>query len=609
MPENETSGDIMMHERARPESAYDSVLLMGEQLPVRQGFDFWRHYTRRQQFETSTEARQLADDLARNPQQLSGLLNYFDEVAATALENEDIEGAKAVGHTAKGLVEYVGKHFRRKGKDIQPEAKEWLTLAVHDSHAEAYRQILGQFMEAERPEEESVSFLYDLCLASMEDDEAKTFMLKMLHYDTKYYHANSATETAYLRSFYSDNDERLKKAMEIDAFAGLVAPIYLDLETIQRGKQTRFHQLGRPRIMNEIQRQMRANPRRIKQLFNFYDLTRGDEISGTMAPVKPEQAKDFPFNLILEQQGPLLAAANEEMAKYKPVKGYELITTPQYATAFHLTEGDHSFDKIRDMLRRGYNKEAPTRNGGHLEMREIKTVIAYLRDEVKGVAEVGELMSLKKEHVEAITTDFRRPLSPRGNVIMIEDPMLREYGYKHLLFRDSDKDGERLVRVTLGGYYFDLGFDENYNLVNPKNGDRLDKGEGAADGIGTLVMQTWILGHLRELLCKETDELMNDNVPSEERAEFKRAYLNRVGHVRTVKRMDFVPNREQRELAFSEQGWNMLEKNKRREALGKFPYTYVRKVDNKPIEATLPPVRSYATGSATEEYRKALGHA
>ena len=95
-------------------------------------------------------------------------------------------------------------------------------------------------------------------------------------------------------------------------------------------------------------------------------------------------------------------------------------------------------------------------------------------------------------------------------------------------------------------------------------------------------MENLVLAHLQEPLCEDPADLekLSD---SDEGGESLTRIFERVGHVREIRRWDFVPNKVQRALAIEENGnspaWRLIERNQARVDGGLWPVTYVKRVE------------------------------
>jgi hypothetical protein len=591
--------------RKMPENWPDSVLIMGEEgLPVRLGYDFLTLLNQQGGFEKSKKAKEFAKEVAGNPDKLVNLIDYYQKGTALALEDGDLQTAAGMKKCSLEIVGFVANQWKESLPDFEEEVLgKLLHLAVKDANAHKYQTLITGLTEAETDPARSVNVLYKLCLASLKDDETAAFVLRMLNYDTAVYRTNSPMERYLLQGLFSGDDNHLVQSMEIDAFINLASPVYLEPEKIQSGKELKNRSLGRPAQANYIKRRMKEDPKRFAGLASFYSGLKPQQ-NGFIVEFDGKKNKDFPYNLLLDQKGRLLRASNELWQSYSPLPGYKLIATPMQGTALHATERENAIDDIAQMVISHFKDHQPV-DERVSSPEEVRTAIEYLCDRVESVTQIGELMKLKNVMINRLRYDFRRPLSPRGNEVKIRDPKLVTYGYTKVLFKkDANNPWQINTDVYIGNHRLPLAFDRDYNLINPQNGQRVDKGRIRADSVGTLLMQCWILGHLEELLCKETDELVANNVSTNDRASFQKGFL-RVGHTRVVKREDFVPNERQRQLATDEQGWDILAINERRENIGLLPLTYVKRVEASEDKEIRPPVRSFAL-QATDSYRQII---
>lgn len=603
--------DYTTNENGAPKSAYDSVALIGNEFPVEQGFEWMMECSDTQ------NCKYITSKLLENYPLIDSYFDYWSMVEQLASE----DGDKEMQDNARNIIERIQRMFTNysivlEDLPISPEARnkniniyeEILYKIAKGKHPEVYTSILRGALNTAEGEKQATKLVYDILNTAVEtyEDDIIKYALQLTSYNDYYFYRQDKLRQDILKAQFSSDDETLKKALEIELLKSSLAPIYIPAK--HRSKEVKMNigfledYLKNLLLDEDISLKEKI---RLKKIMEFmYKYLNSNEDGYTK--FDPDNLEEYPGNLILTNQGSLMISSQWlTVSKIKNDSHIPIVLPGVGAYSPKIEDAD--IDNLPLGMAELISNNNPT-TLRELIKAEKASVINYLRKPINNVEQIHKLKDLNKTLKTKLLTDFKRPLSPRGNEIRITDKDLQSFGYSHLQFkRGQDINGlldtDIRIYVFLGNFRMTFLLDENYSLLDPKTHKTFGESIPNLESLGELVIETWILGHLEELLCKEVDEFTRENLPdSKTRNTFEKGYIARVGHLRRVRRMSFIPNDMQIKLAKEENGWDLIEINNVRRKQRKCPVTYVRKTEVKD-DQNRRPIKFYAH-SATHKFNQ-----
>lgn len=594
-----------------PKDRYDSVMQMGESLPVANGYQFLTECNKTEDF------RLLASWLLKNYQDIESYLDYWEQVKILSSEHGDkkmfFQTDNMFGRLARDFPyqKIVLEELDTNTDPDKPDRNIFEDIFEKrrtSKHPEIYEAILKGAINSVEGEKETVELVYNLLYTAIDSYDPNTiqYVLNTIFFDNSLPNNNEELNRTLLEAVYSKDEDILKKAIEIEISKCFISPQYfLEKEFNQYRAQS---QNLREAVLTEITKKIMSSPNEIERFQNIDDFLFGylevPEEDGSLTH-KIDDCTKYPADLILRNQGPLLMSSFWLLTGGN--KDYFHLVLPGVGTfSTQKEEAGVDLEDIQIEILKYLKTE--DRHIEELNKPGKASTIDNLTKPIESDYQKKLLRSVNAQIKENLQTNFKRPLSPRGNEIRITDKELKSLGYSHLIFRNGKNikgltHTDTEVTIFLGNYKMRFILDENYSLLEPTTRKPLSKSMPNVNEERELMMETWVLGHLEELLCTEDTEFTEKNYPtSEVKRDFERGYTSRVGHLRRLPKENWKPSAEQIFLAMEENGWDLIKINKNRITNGQNPVTYVRRTEVK--EGTnKPPVKFYAH-TATEKLNK-----
>lgn len=112
--------------------------------------------------------------------------------------------------------------------------------------------------------------------------------------------------------------------------------------------------------------------------------------------------------------------------------------------------------------------------------------------------QVGIIEQKIKEIRFDIMTDFRKAVGKRGYHLSIADPVLRQFGYRSLEFKQA---GDQIMTIVdIDGQAYQFGIDSDYRIISGKDIKQFQSPQDRA------WLELLVLSHLKRLMCTEEEE-------------------------------------------------------------------------------------------------------
>lgn len=523
-------------------------------------------------------ARNLTNQLVSDPLNVDFVFNYlFDE------SSYDSNNSQNYLNLISSIDKNIFKASLESKVEMSPElCFHLVTQACESRHPKKVETLLSGLLSKEKDPKEIISVLYETTTLGLisEDEQMLNYLLRVFNYDTNILKADSELSCRYALNILADDDESLKKFMELDAFSEVLMP-YINAELYKVKSQVGDF------LMNKVAERKRleiignhVKEARVIAIIDYYEKNNSKSFEA-----ESEDIGKFPYTLAIEN-GPVKEMTLQLLAKMGGIKDEsELIKLPGEKSRLCIKEYDEkSFLSFREgIIEAIENYEGEERE---LDLLEEKTVLDYLRPQLASVEEFGNLSNISRQLRKELQINPKRSISVNGTEILITDSNLCDLGFKSILYKYTSNKPEMEVTISLGENKFLLPFklDKNKQLVDFKNGEALNKGNLKADYASAKWMEAVVLSHLKEFTCSE--KLSKKNIFNGDKAILterdEEEFMSRVGHLRSLPSGENFSD-AQVELAMVEQGWNLLEINEKRTSENMGKITYVRIVDQMPI--------------------------
>lgn len=432
----------------------------------------------------------LAHSLAQTPARIP---QFFDALALLY----EAKGYGTVSEFESLLFEKLPTlHFER----IPIDEHYLVSLLQIIAHSDLYRSLgermLSGIIAGYKTQEETIDFLYKLTLAGCtRSDRAVTKkVLEILSLKTAMLPCESEQGMHYGLGSFSRDDETLCKALEIDVAFSLLTrhheqKIYNDLreEQARLDANSVFQETLRKTIEN-------ADPARMKALAEFY--ARKTDQFGLVIDVESQYSDidftAFPYSLLVNG-GPLRKWCDDYLAiELARERGEDAMTLHLPDMSILVSGGPAAFaNVIREAV------HAPRKDSIVIEDAEKwQTLCFLLPEELQAQEHLRALGDVNEQLKETIRIDTKYLLSPRGDMLVIDDVLLQKDGFSSITFQmDPKNKRDTIVTVAVGTVQYRILLDEFFNLCHPQTREMLSfPWEGS-------FIQHIILSHLHEIRC------------------------------------------------------------------------------------------------------------
>lgn len=495
---------------------------------------------------------------------------------------------------------------------------------------EDFEFILANFLSREKDTKKIVETYYKMAsfAVSSEDEDQISYILRVLLYETELLDEKSLQAIAIATGLFSEDDDTLLLANELDSFVYILGPIlepelfnkyvkdgdvniYGKTLSTPKAHETLFNLSGigldnlDPRVgiliasgegdIAEIADSLSLVGEKRKKFVRYMKLARFyNDASSRWVEVPQDKKNVFPYNLFLSTSGVVRRATQRLAAEHqRDDENFDLdnISLPGgYDQMYNFSETEDKFSFVRDLVKQALHLE-PSEGFENLDTAQIKTVLSYLRPDINS-EQITILSSLNRQLKHDLTVGredkMLRGVSMRGNLVEVTDNKLLDLGFKSMHFEKGVKAGLTNVIINVGNYSVHLSIDLKQRLVNA-GGNEITKPPLSIPWLSAKWFETVVLAHLHEVSFVEPKTKGGIETTSDEVLQ-NETVVARDGHLRRLA-PGWVYGSEQVTLATEEKGWDLVAINKAREETNMRPVTYVKEVRRDDlIVGDLPPI-------------------
>jgi hypothetical protein len=477
---------------------------------------------------------------------------------------------------------------------MTPEvAEKWLEISCESSlYGGLADKVIKNTISKCKDQTSLVNFFYNFALAGLKSENEKVLKktVEILSFKSDMLDPNSKQGLDFMLANFDPTDEvKLKKVMEIDAVLDWQTsrnfPDVFEFkrETIDKMMETKEFQ----DFLAQILQKDRA---KCMKLAGFYDRHRG---SGPgISEIKEELLADFPYNMIMNNPGPLREWQNDKVAVDSPFDEKEEKTLNLHVP------GHEGLSKVYEDIALSIAEMIKTADKGQGDLIQEKywqTLSLMVPPEARNKEAQDELRKLNLETKEDMKHNSRTLLSPRGDEIKITDDLLKKYGLDSILYEMNPADKkETIVTLNISGSKYKIILDEYLSLRNFNHRESMNLSDESA------FIKNVILSHLREIMCSDkVFEIKTGGKGKENGETARKKFTSRRPHKRELPE-GHNPTKEQIAIILQDYGRDIVQMNKERELRGESrKVTYVYEVDNVAI-----PVKKPMKSSAPEATKK-----
>lgn len=445
-----------------------------------------------------------------------------------------------------------------------------------------------------------VNFMYNLSLAGLSSGNENVLKrtAEILSFKSDMLDSTSKQGMAFVLANFDPSDEvSLKKTLEIDAVLDWQTNkkfpeiLIFKKKTIEELMETKDFK----KILPEV---IKKDPGKCKKLFAFYDhySDSGPGISKINGEVIRNNY-DFPYNLIMNDPGPLREWQNKrvifDLSTENGSEKYFNLHVPGHEGVSEIY-GDLALS-IAEMI-----KNADKSQGELTKEKYWQTLSMMAPEEIRSDNVLVELNKINEIMREEIKNNSRMLLSPRGDEIEITDDLLKDYGFKSILYEMNPGDKrETVATINVSGLKYKILLDKYLTIREFESRQNMNLPNES------VFIKNVILSHLRELRCSEKVFEAGEGETSIKYNETaRRAFTSRRAH-RRILPAGHNPTKHQIASIMEAYGIDIIRMNKEREPVGeKRKATYVFEVENAAIGGKKP-VKSY-TPEATSKLKEIL---
>ena len=470
----------------------------------------------------STERRKLIDSLAEEITQTPHDVPAIFDALEMLREIKSYKTEDFTENLERGIDRVRFKEFPPTPENLEG----WLTIAAESKlYKPVAEKILGRMIGRCTDRKSVMEFLYQLALGGFRSANQDVVRVTGEIFGGKKF---LTPETAQYRNiaaaFFDTDDETLRRVIEIQHTLNFltqyrnhdILPFWRREDTVPEDK----------RISQSIRELRNENPQRFNALMNYY--TRRDQ-HGTLSETPAEVTLPFPLSLLAEH-GPLFQWITEQLRIEGLVSTREgrqgVILTLPFREVIQEAK-IHSPIELARFIRDRLRTVELGRNEGILEHQGYWQTLAHM---VPEASNEDHILRQLAEINEGIRRDIRdnttHLLSPRGDLIEITDPLLREWGFQSILFEmDARNRRDTIVTIDVERYQYRALLDEYFSLRTTETRQGITLSQR-----GNFILNV-MLSHLREIRCTENvDEVSGgEQGEGEEHLFFsRRAHLRRL---------------------------------------------------------------------------------
>lgn len=545
--------------------------------------------------------RQMAQEFLHDPRHLTA---FFDAVELLQ-ELESYQAKKLKKEVEQALSEATFHTLPNKTIDRAEEMRRWITIYAESKvYQNIAEQVLRKLLEQCKNEADVVDVCYSMAMGGLRDSNPMVVRktLQILGHLAPVMGPGTKAGLLFELAKHSPDPATFALARDIDSainllrdrFEGYKEKIDNAVQRIQTHKS--FIQGGlkiakeHPAWAAQISRAAKAmknrnfrdptNPMRIKLA---EAITRGDYSGLTEANLKQAGLDENSIKLMMEEMGvksfedftvadaeatmsmtdsfmnagPLRQWLNDVSAEERNKKGEKV-------TSVHLPEFHPilptNYQAINDLI--GQRLKGNALNNKVIDDEQYwQTLGLYLPDQLidrqKAEPMLKKLEQYNNQLVEEMRADSVHLLSPRGDIIIIEDPLLTKMGFTGIaFFMDERNRRDTEVYIKIGNYTYRAELDEYFSLrdsLNIEKSINLPK-----DGE---FLRNVILSHLHAIRCTD---LVTD-ISEDETIEGGRVFNGRRAHRRILPEGQ-NPTREQILLILEKYHVDIVRMNRERDA-------------------------------------------
>lgn len=436
--------------------------------------------------EKKTRAYGWARSMVSDPAQFTGV---FDALAIL----KEVNAYPGLQEFVNGVRECLPKAERKSFPPDPKEFEQWLTLYTESGvYKEDAEKILERFLDQCKDTKTLVDCLYALSLAGFRTSNEKVLRktVDILQYQTNVMPPTSGQAMRTMLMMFDRDDAVLKKAMEID-FGVL---FYTNTRFPEMHDQHREHMhfiMDQPEFQKRLIKDIGRDKARYDALVQFYSMPQDNLGVQSVDPTaQNEIMKQFPYNLLFQDIGPLRKWLNEALADELSIRKGKKAVTLDFPYATGVYEGESAATAIYTAL------HAPNTDDRQMEEARYWRTLAHFIDKRLENDDALELFRNSNQKLIAGMNDSQYLLNPSGDEIEIVDPLLQPMGFKRILFEANRKNGlETLVTLTVGNFQYRALLDEHSALRDHNTRESI-----VLPSTGVF-LQYIILGHLYELRC------------------------------------------------------------------------------------------------------------
>jgi hypothetical protein len=276
-----------------------------------------------------------------------------------------------------------------------------------------------------------------------------------------------------------------------------------------------------PRFNERLKKIYDADPSRCKKLQELLHKNDVDGIGLAQWEAETIDPDQFPFNILVQQIGPLRKWYNHQIAmEYQNMKGASAISLhlPKMSAIFQANE------HLAHVIQTAMFQE--NTNGKILEEEDYWDTLSYLvPPQIQEKEQLAALIETNQFLQRDIRNNTRYLLSPRGDLIEITDNILKSLGFQSILYEmDNRNRRDTIVTVKVGNFEYRILLDEYLSLRETKSRKTLHL------PLSAHFVTNIILSHLREIRCSEKVNDINGGTNGGEGA--RRAFTARRPHLR-----------------------------------------------------------------------------
>jgi len=499
-----------------PQSAEESVFLSTPHLARAADLNI------RFQHAKSAEKRKLIDSLAEEITQTPHDVPAIFDALEMLREIKSYKTEDFTENLERGIDRVRFKEFPPTPENLEG----WLTIAAE---SELYRpiaeKILGRMIERCSDRKSIVEFLYQLALGGFRSANPGVVRVAgEIFGGKKFFTPDTPQFRNFITAHFDTDDETLKRVIEIQRTVDFITkyrscnfiPFWKREDTIQTDEI----------IIQSLQKLKKVNPERFNALVDYF---RGRDIHRTSDALTNNTEVPFPTSL-LSNPGPLFQWLVEQMR----IEGLFEIREGMHGAILALPfsemigeTGIRSPNELARFIRDRLQTVEPGRNEGILEHREYWQTLAHMVPESSNEDQIlRQLAEINEEIRRDIRDNTTHLLSPRGDLIEITDPLLREWGFQSILFEmDARNRRDTIVTIDIERYQYRALLDEYFSLRTTETRQGITLSQR-----GNFILHV-ILSHLREIRCTENvgEISTGEHGEGEEHLFFsRRAHLRRL---------------------------------------------------------------------------------